>query len=34
MWSSMTPEYTGLVSRLSDAERRRAIVDAVAALLA
>jgi AcrR family transcriptional regulator len=34
MWSSMTPEYTALVSRLSDVERRRAIVDAVAALLA
>ena len=33
-WSSMTPEYTGLVRRLSVAKRRRAIVDAVAALLA
>jgi AcrR family transcriptional regulator len=32
-WSSMTPEYTGLVKRLSLAKRRRAIVDAVAALL-
>jgi AcrR family transcriptional regulator len=34
MWSSVTPEYTGLVKRLSVAKRRRAIVDAVAALLA
>ena len=33
-WSSMTPEYTGLVRRLSVAKRRKAIVDAVAALLA
>jgi AcrR family transcriptional regulator len=33
-WSSMTPEYTGLVRRVSIAKRRRAIVDAVAALLA
>jgi AcrR family transcriptional regulator len=33
-WSSMTPEYTGLVTRLSVAKRRQAIVDAVAALLA
>ena len=33
-WSSMTPEYTGLVKRLSVATRRQAIVDAVAALLA
>jgi AcrR family transcriptional regulator len=33
-WSSMTPEYTGLVRRLSMAKRRRAIVEAVAALLA
>ncbi|MHB8695449.1 MAG: TetR family transcriptional regulator [Solirubrobacteraceae bacterium] len=33
-WSSMTPEYTGLVKRLSVAKRRQAIVDAVAALLA
>jgi AcrR family transcriptional regulator len=33
-WSSMTPEYTGLVRRLSVAKRRQAIVDAVAALLA
>jgi AcrR family transcriptional regulator len=33
-WSSMTPEYTGLVRRLSIAKRRRAIVEAVAALLA
>jgi hypothetical protein len=32
-WSSMTPEYSGLVKRLSVAKRRRAIVDAVAALL-
>jgi AcrR family transcriptional regulator len=32
-WSSMTPEYTGLVRRLSVAKRRQAIVDAVAALL-
>jgi AcrR family transcriptional regulator len=32
-WSSMTPEYAGLVRRLSVAKRRRAIVDAVAALL-
>jgi AcrR family transcriptional regulator len=32
-WSSMTPEYTGLVKRLSVAKRRQAIVDAVAALL-
>jgi AcrR family transcriptional regulator len=34
LWSSMTPEYTGLVTRLSVAKRRQAIVDAVAALLA
>jgi AcrR family transcriptional regulator len=34
MWSSVTPEYTGLVKRLSVAKRRQAIVDAVAALLA
>jgi AcrR family transcriptional regulator len=33
-WSSMTPEYAGLVRRLSVAKRRQAIVDAVAALLA
>jgi AcrR family transcriptional regulator len=33
-WSSMTPEYAGLVRRLSGAKRRQAIVDAVAALLA
>jgi AcrR family transcriptional regulator len=33
-WSAMTPEYTGLVTRLSVAKRRQAIVDAVAALLA
>jgi AcrR family transcriptional regulator len=33
-WSSMTPEYTELVRRLSVAKRRRAIVEAVAALLA
>ena len=33
-WSSMTPEYTGLVKRLSVVKRRQAIVDAVAALLA
>jgi AcrR family transcriptional regulator len=33
-WSSVTPEYSGLVKRLSVAERRQAIVDAVAALLA
>jgi AcrR family transcriptional regulator len=33
-WSSMTPEYTGLVRRVSIAKRRRTIVDAVAALLA
>jgi AcrR family transcriptional regulator len=33
-WSSLTPEYTGLVRRLSVAKRRQAIVDAVAALLA
>jgi AcrR family transcriptional regulator len=33
-WSSMTPEYEGLVRRLSVAKRRQAIVDAVAALLA
>jgi AcrR family transcriptional regulator len=32
-WSSMTPEYSGLVRRLSVARRRQAIVDAVAALL-
>ena len=32
-WSSMTPEYAGLVKRLSVAKRRQAIVDAVAALL-
>jgi AcrR family transcriptional regulator len=32
-WSSMTPEYEGLVRRLSVAKRRQAIVDAVAALL-
>jgi AcrR family transcriptional regulator len=33
-WSSMTPEYTVLVRRLSIAKRRQAIVDAVTALLA
>jgi AcrR family transcriptional regulator len=33
-WSSMTPEYTQVVRRLSVAKRRQAIVDAVAALLA
>lgn len=33
-WSSATPEYAGLVKRLPAAKRRRAIVDAVAALLA
>jgi AcrR family transcriptional regulator len=33
-WSSMTPEYSGLVRRVSVAKRRQAIVDAVAALLA
>ena len=33
-WSSMTPEYTGLVARLSVPKRRQAIVDAIAALLA
>jgi AcrR family transcriptional regulator len=33
-WASMTPEYAGLVKRLSHARRRQAIVDAVAALLA
>src|ERR1700749_1872192 len=33
-WSAMTPEYSGLVKRLTVAKRRRAIVDAVAALLA
>jgi AcrR family transcriptional regulator len=33
-WSSMTPEYAGLVKRLSVAKRRRAIVDSVATLLA
>ena len=32
-WSSMTPEYSGLVKRLSVAKRRQAIVNAVAALL-
>ena len=32
-WSSMTPEYSGLVKRLSVAKRRRAIVNAVATLL-
>ncbi|MCW3017407.1 MAG: hypothetical protein JWO02_4499 [Solirubrobacterales bacterium] len=32
-WSSLTPEYTGLVKRLSVAKRRQAIVDAVDALL-
>jgi AcrR family transcriptional regulator len=32
-WSSMTPEYSGLVKRLSLAKRRQAIVDAVATLL-
>jgi AcrR family transcriptional regulator len=32
-WSSMTPEYSGLVRRISVAKRRQAIVDAVAALL-
>ena len=32
-WSSMTPEYAGLVRRLSVAKRRQVIVDAVAALL-
>jgi AcrR family transcriptional regulator len=33
-WASVTPEYAGLVKRLPAAKRRRAIVDAVAALLA
>jgi len=32
-WSSMTPEYSGLVKRLSVAKRRQAIVSAVATLL-
>jgi AcrR family transcriptional regulator len=32
-WSSMTPEYTALVRRLSVGKRRQAIVDAVSALL-
>ncbi len=32
-WSSMTPEYTGLVKRISVAKRRQVIVDAVSALL-
>jgi AcrR family transcriptional regulator len=32
-WSSMTPEYTGLVRRLPVAKRRQAIVDAVSGLL-
>ena len=32
-WSSMTPEYAGLVKRLSSAKRRQAIVDAVSTLL-
>jgi AcrR family transcriptional regulator len=32
-WSSMTPEYETFTRRLSLAERRQAIVDAVAALL-
>ena len=32
-WSSMTPEYFGLVKRLAVAKRRQAIVDAVATLL-
>jgi AcrR family transcriptional regulator len=32
-WSSMTPEYSGLVRRISVATRRQAIVDAVEALL-
>jgi AcrR family transcriptional regulator len=32
-WSSMTPEYSGLVKRLSVARRRQVIVDAVATLL-
>jgi AcrR family transcriptional regulator len=33
-WSTMTPEYSGLVKRLPVAKRRRAIVNAVTALLA
>jgi AcrR family transcriptional regulator len=33
IWSSITPEYVGLVKRLSVAKRRQAIVDAVSALL-
>jgi AcrR family transcriptional regulator len=33
-WSSMTPEYSGLVRRVPVAKRRQAVVDAVAALLA
>jgi AcrR family transcriptional regulator len=33
MWSSATPEYAGLVKRLSVAKRRQAIVNAVATLL-
>ena len=32
-WSAMTPEYSGLVKRLSVAKRRRAIVNAVTTLL-
>ena len=32
-WSSIPPEYSGLVKRLSAAKRRQAIVDAVAKLL-
>ncbi len=32
-WSAMTPEYSGLVKRLSVAKRRRAIVTAVTTLL-
>jgi AcrR family transcriptional regulator len=32
-WCSMSPEYAGLVGRLSVAKRRQAIVDAVAVLL-
>jgi AcrR family transcriptional regulator len=33
IWSATTPEYSGLVKRLSVTKRRQAIVDAVATLL-
>jgi AcrR family transcriptional regulator len=33
MWTSMTPEYNGLISRHTRAHRRQVVIDAVRALL-